>query len=125
MLDIETDPLAVVLMMDYYALRASEYAWFIEFFHTFEPKKNFSQLPNLAYGIALAYFYQAKSGAEDVDVNDMSLKSDEYLQRALLMFPGVLMPLLDKCSIQADDRVTKHDYFSPVTAAGYVARQQR
>ena len=122
-LDIDSDPLAVVLMIDYYALRASEYAWFIEFFNTFEPIKNFSQLPNLAYGIALAYFYQAKSGTEDVDAKEMTAKSDEYLQRALLMFPGVLMPLLDKCSIQADGRVTKHDYFSPITAAGYVARR--
>lgn len=117
-LDIDADPLAVVLMIDYYALRASEYAWFIEYFNTFEPIKNLSQLPNMAYGIALAYFYQAKNSTEEA--KDLSAKSDEYLQRALLQFPGVLMPLLDKCSIQADSRVTKHDYFSPTTAAGYV-----
>ncbi len=34
------------------------------------------------------------------------------LQNALLMFPGVLMPLLDKCSISPDKEVTSHPYFS-------------
>nr|CAG4646493.1 EOG090X0BCY [Macrothrix elegans] len=40
--------------------------------------------------------------------------ADEYLYKALMMFPGVLIPLLDKCSIQADTRVTTHEYFSPI-----------
>ena len=35
------------------------------------------------------------------------------LQRALLMFPGVLIPLLDKCSIQPDPNVASHAFFGP------------
>lgn len=110
-LDTDNDPLAVILMMDFYAIKAGEYAWLIEFFNTFEPKKNLSQLPNMAYAIALAHFYLAKTSGRAED----EARSDEYLQQALLMFPGVLLPLLDKCSIQADGRVIKHDYFSPKT----------
>nr|CAG4641952.1 EOG090X0BCY [Eurycercus lamellatus] len=106
-LDLDTDPLAVILMMDFYAIKANEFSWFIEFFDAFEPKKNLSQLPNMAFAIALAHFYHAKSGT-----TASLARSDEYLQQALLMFPGVLIPLLDKCSIQADGRVTKHPYFS-------------
>lgn len=108
-LDLENDPLAVVLMIDFYAIKANEYSWFIEFFDTLEPKKNLSQLPNMAFAIALAHFYHSKT-----DPNSLPL-ADEYLRKALLMFPGVLIALLDKCSIQADGRVTRHEYFSPKT----------
>lgn len=111
MLDLDSDPLAVLLMIDFYAIRAQEYSWFIEFFNHYEPAKNLSQLPNFAYAIALAHFYHSK-------VDSISgPKSDQYLKEALLMFPGVLMPLLDKCSIQADTQVTKHSYFSPIIPA--------
>ena len=34
------------------------------------------------------------------------------LQNGLLMFPGVLMPLLDKCGINPDKEVSSHAYFS-------------
>ncbi len=34
------------------------------------------------------------------------------LQRGLLMFPGVLMPLLDKCGISPDSQVATHAFFS-------------
>lgn len=111
---MENDPLAVVLMIDFYALKAQEYAWFIEFFNTFESKKNLSQLPNMAYAIALAHFFNAKNDSRSLVI------ADDFLQKALLMFPGVLIPLLDKCSIQADSRVTTHEYFSPRTPARYV-----
>nr|CAG4638662.1 EOG090X0BCY [Cyclestheria hislopi] len=106
-LDPENDPMAVILMIDFYAIRAQEYNWFIHFFNCYESKKNLTQLPNFAYAIALAYFYHSKTESSS------AAKADEYLQQALLMFPGVLDPLLSKCSIQADCRVTKHPYFGP------------
>ena len=109
-LDVDNDPLAVILMIDFYAIKAGEYTWLIDFFNTFESKKNLSQLPNMAYAIALAHFYQGKTSGPAAQA-----LSDDYLQKALLMFPGVLLPLLEKCSIQADGRVIKHDYFSPKT----------
>ena len=108
-LDQDSDPLAVILMVDFYAIKANEYTWFIDFFNAFEPKKNLSQLPNMAFAIALAHFYQSKTDPSSLT------RADDYLKQALLMFPGVLISLLDKCSIQADSRVTKHEYFSPKT----------
>lgn len=108
-LDLENDPLAVILMIDFYAIKANEYAWFIEFFNAFEAKKNLSQLPNMAFGIALAHFYHSKADPKSLDV------ADKYLVQALLMFPGVLIPLLEKCSIQATNDVIRHEYFSPKT----------
>ena len=34
------------------------------------------------------------------------------LQTALLMFPGILIPLLDHCNIMPDPLVASHQYFS-------------
>lgn len=38
--------------------------------------------------------------------------ADKALQYALLMFPGVLKPLLDELSVQTDKRVMGNAYFN-------------
>lgn len=96
-LDPDNDPLAIKLALDFYALRSKEYNWLIEFVAEFENTKNLTQLPNFAFSNAIAHFYVGEG--------------DELLQDALLMFPGVLMPLLEKCSVQVDARVLKHGFF--------------
>lgn len=105
-LDPVDDPLAAVLMIDFYALRAREYEWFVKFCKLWECSRNLSQLPNIAYSLALAHFRLKEQET-----------ANELLQNALLMFPGVLMPLLDKCSVQTDSRVQGHDYFNSKAAS--------
>lgn len=100
----DSDPLAIKLALDFYALKAKEYLWFIEFVEEFDALKNLLQLPNFAYSIAVAHFYMSP---------DDTTKADSLLQNALLMFPSALIPLLEKCSVQTDSRVMKHDYFNP------------
>lgn len=100
-LDPEGDPLAVVLAIDFYALRAKEYEWFIEFCNLWESSRNLTQLPNMAYSLALAHF---RLGNKD--------DADTLLQNALIMFPGVLIPLIEKCNIQTDTKVMYHDFFN-------------
>lgn len=99
-LDPDGDPLATKLIIDFYALRAREYQWLIDFVTEWDESKNLLQLPNFAYSLATAYFY----------IGD-STKADELLQEALLMFPGVLLPLLEKCMVQIDKRVSNHKFF--------------
>lgn len=101
-LDPDGDPLAIKLALDFYALRSKEYAWLIEFIDEFESTKNLSQLPNFAFSKAVARFYTCGGDAS---------AADAALQDALLMFPGVLVPLLEKCSVQVDGRVSKHGFF--------------
>lgn len=59
-LDPIEDPLCVLLMIDYYAIKAEEYQYFIQLFDEFEVRRNVSILPNFAYTLALAYFYLEK-----------------------------------------------------------------
>lgn len=100
-LDPEGDPIAVVLAIDFYALKAKEYEWFIQFCNLWEDSRNLTQLPNVAYSLALAHFRMGNK----TDANTL-------LQNALIMFPGVLMLLLEKCSIQTDTKVMGHDFFN-------------
>jgi hypothetical protein len=95
----------MLLLMDFYAIRAHQYQWFATFYEELEATKNLSQLPNWAYSVAIAYFYIAQE-TPDKDL----AKADDHLQKALIMFPGVLLPLLDKCSIDAD-KVARHKFW--------------
>jgi len=89
-----SDPLAVILSIDFYALRAREYEWFVEFCNLWESSRNLTQLPNIAYSLALTHFHLGNKA-----------DADNLLQNALIMFPGVLMLLLEKCNIQTDAKV--------------------
>ncbi|PBC26233.1 ribosome quality control complex subunit TCF25 [Apis cerana] len=100
-LDPEGDPLAVILFLDFYALRAKEYEWFIEFCNLWDNTRNLTQLPNIAFNLALAHFHLGNTSS-----------ANEFLQNALIMFPGVLIPLLEKCSIQSDKMVQTHNFFN-------------
>ncbi|XP_072013188.1 ribosome quality control complex subunit TCF25-like [Amphiura filiformis] len=104
-LDPDGDPLGTLLMIDYYALKSEQYNFLIRLYNEWEAHRNLSQLPNFAFSIALAYFHSS--------VNGNTSKADDMLQNALIMFPSVLMLLLDKCSIQPDPQVSKHQFFGP------------
>ncbi|RZF32605.1 hypothetical protein LSTR_LSTR011052 [Laodelphax striatellus] len=106
-LDPDVDPLAVVLCIDFYALRAQEYDWFIQVAMEWESTRNVSELPNFAYSLAVAHFQRGK----DIET------AHSLLQQALIMFPGVLLPLLEKCSVQPDSRVASHSFFIEATAS--------
>lgn len=103
--DPDTDPLAMILVIDYYALRAKQYEWLVQLYEEWEVTNNLSQLPNMAYSYALALYYMNKDGTREV--------ADEAIQYAVLMFPGVVKPLLDALSVQVDSRASSHKYIGP------------
>ncbi|XP_058121538.1 ribosome quality control complex subunit TCF25 [Anopheles ziemanni] len=100
--DPVNDPLAIILIVDYYAIRAKQYEWLVTLYEEWEATNNLSQLPNMAYSYAMALFHLNRTD-----------EADKALQYALLMFPGVLRPLMDELSIQADSRVAGHNHFGP------------
>ncbi|XP_067133475.1 ribosome quality control complex subunit TCF25 isoform X2 [Centruroides vittatus] len=103
-LDPMEDPLCVILMIDYYALRSAHYDFLIRMYHEWEAERNLSQLPNFAFSVPLAIFLQSSQDKLCEQANTM-------LQNSLIMFPGLLMPLLDKCGIQPDPYVSSHPFF--------------
>lgn len=102
--DTVNDPLAMILVIDYYALRAKQYEWLVQLYDEWENSNNLSQLPNMAYSYALALFYVHKNGNLEL--------ADKAIQYAVLMFPGVVKSLLDSLSVQVDSRTNSHKYIS-------------
>lgn len=99
-LDPVNDPLAIILLIDFYAIRSKQYDFLITLYREWETSHNLSLLPNMAYSYALALYHANKMD-----------ESDEAIQYALCMFPGILKLILDEIGIQADSRVTSHKYF--------------
>ena len=94
------DPLAILLLLDYYAIRSEENAYFIRFHTEQNQRLNLDGLPNFAFSLALAHF---RTSAWD--------QANATLQNALLRFPSVLKYILDKLSVRADRAVENCAYF--------------
>ena len=123
-LDPKADPMGILLVLDFFALRSNQHNWLLKLYNEWEPSRNLSQLPNFAYSVAVAKFQVS----EQKDVKDDSARhaevmkeADEALKYALSMFPGVLLPLLDKCSIEADSRASGHKFFLDQTMSDGLA----
>ncbi|KAK8761270.1 nuclear localized protein 1 [Amblyomma americanum] len=116
-LDPENDPLCVTLLLDYYAIRADQYQYLVRLYHEWDAERNLCQLPNFAFSVPLALFHLARGSASEGGVSTTQQEADKMLQESLIMFPGVLMPLLDKCGVQPDSEVTKHGFFAAAARA--------
>uniref|UniRef100_A0A8B9PGF1 Transcription factor 25 n=1 Tax=Apteryx owenii TaxID=8824 RepID=A0A8B9PGF1_APTOW len=111
-LDPENDPLCVLLLIDFLSLRAREYGFLTRMFQEWESHRNLSQLPNFAFSVPLAYFFLSQQEERsELELSQARERAARLIQLALIMFPSVLMPLLDHCSVQADARVTSHSFF--------------
>uniref|UniRef100_A0A671UZW0 Transcription factor 25 (basic helix-loop-helix) n=1 Tax=Sparus aurata TaxID=8175 RepID=A0A671UZW0_SPAAU len=118
-LDPDSDPLCMLLLIDLLMLRSREYQSLLQLYQDWEEHRNLSQLPNFAFSTALCHFHLSQQ--EDLDPEDSDKrrrKADRMLQDALIMFPGVLMPLLDLCTVQPDATVTSHAFFGPKSQIG-------
>jgi hypothetical protein len=120
-LDPVNDPLCVTLMIDFYALKAAEYEWLIKLFNFWEKSRNLDQLPNFSYSIPLAYHLLSlkNSGGQS---EEFASKADNMIQYAMIMFPSILLPLLDKVGVQIDSRVKHHNYFNAFAQSRYYLR---
>ncbi|XP_020489401.1 transcription factor 25 [Labrus bergylta] len=118
-LDPDSDPLCMLLLIDFLTLRSREYHSLLQLYQDWEVHRNLSQLPNFAFSTALCHFHLSQQ--EDLDPEEgvkQRHRADVMLQDALIMFPGVLMPLLDLCTVQPDATVTSHAFFGPKSQIG-------
>jgi hypothetical protein len=92
--DIE-DPVHVLLFIDFYAVTAAEYDWFLStLLPQLESNENlrlFVQLPNMMYSKAMALFY-----------SDRIDEATEAMKEAMLMWPMILGPLLEECKLASN-----------------------
>ncbi|XP_053277356.1 transcription factor 25 [Pleuronectes platessa] len=118
-LDPDSDPLCMLLLIDFLMLRSREYQPLLQLYQDWEEHRNLSQLPNFAFSTALCHFHLSQQEDMDPEESDkQKRKADVMLQNALIMFPGVLMPLLDLCTVQPDATVASHVFFGPKSQIG-------
>ncbi|KAM6950557.1 ribosome quality control complex subunit TCF25 isoform 2-T2 [Lycodopsis pacificus] len=118
-LDPDADPLCMLLLIDFLTLRSREYQYLLQLHQDLEVHRNLCLLPNFAFSTALCHFHLSQQ--EDVDPEESEKerqKADQMLQKALIMFPGVLIPLLDLCTVQPDATVSSHAFFGPKSQIG-------
>ncbi|KAJ3302923.1 hypothetical protein HDV03_004435 [Kappamyces sp. JEL0829] len=103
-LDSTNDPLAAVLLLDFYALRSGSFAWMVEFWDFFKDKKGLDHLPSACYSIALAHWeLETQSGSNHST-------STTLLDAAIEKFPTVVVGLLRKMAI-TDPVLEKSAFF--------------
>ncbi|KAM9192208.1 ribosome quality control complex subunit TCF25 [Dugong dugon] len=113
-LEPDEDPLCMLLLVDHLALRARSYDYLIFLFQDWEAHRNLSQLPNFAFSVPLAYFLLSQQADHPQHERSAAReKASVLIRQALTMFPGVLMPLLEYCSVRPDATVANHHFFGP------------
>ncbi|KAF6025519.1 TCF25 [Bugula neritina] len=103
-LDPEADPLCALLFIDFYSLRSDEYTYLIQLYTLWKDSRNLRILPNFAFSVPLAMFHTSQPDTP------RRTGADEMLQESLMMFPGLLQPLLEECGVntEADKSINKH-----------------
>ncbi|RWS02619.1 Transcription factor 25-like protein, partial [Dinothrombium tinctorium] len=109
-LDPIGDPLCVIQMIDFYAIRAEQFDYLFSLYNEWSNSRKLWLLPNFRFSIALSYFLKSQLPSIK-DSTELLLTSDKYIQEAFLSFPEVLLPLLDKCSVEPDSEVLKCQHF--------------
>ena len=67
------DPLAVMLLIDQYAIKAHELVWLLEYYKSINDTHNLDMMPNFAYSIPLTLFYLSRG--EGTIVSHKSIKA--------------------------------------------------
>lgn len=108
-LSVEEDPLATLLMIDYYALLARQLTFLTRLYDELNPSRSLYLLPNFAFSIALASKWLGSSDHSDRDPNLL-------LQDALISFPGFLTRLMKHCTIGGVANLNKSTLFGKEVA---------
>ncbi|KAF2345809.1 Transcription factor 25, partial [Trinorchestia longiramus] len=123
------DPLAVILLIDFYAVRSQEYVWLLEYFRSYNEKQNLLMLPNFAYSVPLAHFFLSEQpgacvahkalkqrllGAQSEHYRSKKVlraTADAMLQQALIAFPEVFVKLMEANGVEPAKDISSSNHF--------------
>ncbi|KAI1307678.1 Transcription factor 25 [Mortierella claussenii] len=108
-LDPTHDELGSLLSIDFYALKAQEYAYLKKLYERLEKDHGLDRMPNFLYSIAMAQFH-----LEAAQGDSAHEQSSRMLQRAIIMFPTAVPLLADQGSFSMDTEMAGEAAFYPV-----------
>ncbi|XP_028795785.1 transcription factor 25 [Neltuma alba] len=110
------DPMGAIFCIDYFALRAEEYAWLAKFSEDYKSDNSIWLYPNFSYSLAVCRFYLEnleKEVSEDACRDAKKASSTDLMKQALMLHPSVIKKLVAKVPLK--DRVwtniLKHAFF--------------
>lgn len=107
------DPMGAIFCIDYFALRAEEYAWLEKFSEDYKSDNSIWLLPNFSYSLAVCRFYLEQEALEDGCRDAKKASSTDLMKQALMLHPSVIKKLVAKVPLK--DRVwtnvLKHAFF--------------
>ncbi|GMH02831.1 hypothetical protein Nepgr_004670 [Nepenthes gracilis] len=108
------DPMGALFCIDYFSLRAEEYAWLEQFSEEYQNDNYLWHLPNFAYSLAICRFYlEHKESCPGGDLEHGKAASVDLMKQALMLHPSVLKKLVAKVPLKdlAWTNVLKHSFF--------------
>lgn len=110
------DRMGAIFCIDYFALRAEEYAWLEKFSEDYKSDNSIWLFPNFSYSLAVCRFYLEKleqEVSEDACGHDKKASSTDLMKQALMLHSSVIKKLVAKVPLK--DRVwtniLKHAFF--------------
>jgi len=107
------DPMGAIFCIDYFALRAEEYAWLEKFSEEYKSDNSIWLFPNFSYSLAICRFYLEREAGKDDDMNAEKSSSTDLMKQALMLHPSVIKKLVAKVPLK--DRtwteILKHAFF--------------
>uniref|UniRef100_A0A2P2IQM4 Transcription factor 25 n=1 Tax=Rhizophora mucronata TaxID=61149 RepID=A0A2P2IQM4_RHIMU len=108
------DPMGAMFCIDYFALRAEEYAWLEQFSEEYKSDNSIWLFPNFSYSLAICRYYleQQETSREDCGGATRATSVD-LMKQALMLHPSVLKKLVVKVPLKdrAWTSILKHNIF--------------
>ncbi|XVF72896.1 hypothetical protein PTKIN_Ptkin12aG0157500 [Pterospermum kingtungense] len=108
------DPMGAMFCLDYFALRAGEYAWLERFAEDYRSDTSLWLFPNISYSLAVCRFYLEQEESSDTTCLDTTKASSaDLMNQALMLHPSVLKKLVAKVPLkdQSWTNILKNPFF--------------
>ncbi|EOX95515.1 TCF25/Rqc1 - like 1 [Theobroma cacao] len=109
------DPMGAMFCLDYFALRAGEYAWLEQFSEDYRSDSSLWLFPNFSYSLAVCRFYlEQEESSHNTCVDGSKAFSADLMNQALMLHPSVLKKLVAKVPLkdQAWTNILKNSFFN-------------
>ncbi|GAA0159689.1 hypothetical protein LIER_16407 [Lithospermum erythrorhizon] len=95
------DPVGSMFCIDYYALRAEEYAWLERFSEEYNNDTSLWLFPNFSYSLAICRFYlETVEHPNNTEIDSGKASSSDLMKQALMLHPSVLKKLVGKVPLK-------------------------
>lgn len=108
------DPMGALFCIDYFAIRAGEYAWLEQFTEDYKSDNSLWLFPNFSFSLSISRFYlEQEETSKDAHAGNTKATSADLMEQALMLHPSVLKKLVAKVPLKdrAWTNILKHSYF--------------